>query len=380
MNGPLNFSDACNDVLRLLSTRHNVLISGAPATGKSFLLSEIALAFAQAPPLTTESPTPVHVPGARVSIPASPLILPETSAIPSRDRTDRKVFRTAFHQGSKYRDFVSGLTPRTGVGETGFQVTAGTLFNASEHAKASGGASLLIIDEINRGPAIQVFGGSIVAIESDKRLAPDGSRRTQTLFFELLDPATGATIEYALPHHLYIVAAMNQADASVEPLDVAFLRRWAPYRLLPDTSVLRSYFQLAADLTEPPQTPLTAADVYEAAVQAWQSVNRRIRLGRGAEFEIGHGVLMDVAPKAPQDLDAALNAMAGAWDSIFAHIMEVFFGDTLAIAAALNANEAAGGPYRLSNVLFADEPRLQLDGPERVDATNVYGILRAVAE
>ena len=72
---------------------------------------------------------------------------------------------------------------------------------------------VFIIDEINRGPAVQVFGGAIVAIESDKRLASDGAKLAETQFFEMLDPVSGDVIEYALPHDLYILAAMNQADA-----------------------------------------------------------------------------------------------------------------------------------------------------------------------
>ncbi|MFW8194369.1 ATPase, partial [Klebsiella pneumoniae] len=72
----------------------------------------------------------------------------------------------------------------------------------------------------------------------------DGAPRTETQFFEILDPISGNVIEYALPHDLYILAAMNQADASVEPLDVAFLRRWEPLRLEPDESILRAYYGL----------------------------------------------------------------------------------------------------------------------------------------
>jgi 5-methylcytosine-specific restriction protein B len=78
---------------------------------------------------------------------------------------------------------------------------------------------------------VQVFGGAIVAIESDKRLASDGAKLAETQFFEMLDPVSGDVIEYALPHDLYILAAMNQADASVEPLDnrvLASLGTYAP--------------------------------------------------------------------------------------------------------------------------------------------------------
>lgn len=375
MNGQPSFSEACNAVLALLSTRRNVLISGAPATGKSRLLNEIALAFSHLP--NSGGAAPVHVPGETVPIPASPPITLPPTELPSSGRTNRKVFHTAFHQGSKYRDFVSGLVPRTGSGEVGFAINSGILYRASEHAKGAEGASLLIIDEINRGPAVQVFGGSIVAIEADKRLAPDGSRLAETMFFEVLSPETGSTVEYALPAHLYIVAAMNQADASVEPLDVAFLRRWAPYKLVPDTAVVRAYFGLPTEQEISPK-PATIADVYEAAVQAWQAVNRRIRLGRGAEFEIGHGVFINGPSSAPSEMDEALLLVAQSWEMIVAHISEVFFGDALAIAATLNASESAGQPYRLAQVVFADEPRFEIEGPVRIDSDNVYEVLRSI--
>jgi len=215
--------------------------------------------------------------------------------IPAPAKLDRKVFRTVFHQNSKYRDFLSGITPAVNnqAGVANFTVVPGTLYRASEYAKGSQGAALLIIDEINRGPAVQIFGGAIVAVECDKRLAEDGARRAETQWFELLDPVTGEVIEYALPHDLYILAAMNQADASVEPLDVAFLRRWEPLRLEPDERVLREFYGLGpvnADLL--PDRPASSADALEASVRAWVAVNEQVALGRGPEFQIGHGVLM----------------------------------------------------------------------------------------
>ena len=190
---------------------------------------------------------------------------------PAPAKTDRKVFRTVFHQNSKNRDFISGITPAVNkvAGQPDFRIISGTLYRASQHAKGQQGAALLIIDEINRGPAVQVFGGAIVAIEPDKRLAPDGSKRDETQYFELLDPASGEIAEYALPHDLYILAAMNQADASVEPLDVAFLRRWEPLRLEPDAKVLRGFYGLPAANADPlPEAPTTPAHAFEAAARA----------------------------------------------------------------------------------------------------------------
>lgn len=374
-------SDDCKQALKLLARSRNVLVSGAPGTGKSKLLAEVALAFETAFGIVSAGGPPKLAPKGGIPIP------PATGAtdkdIPAPTKTNRKVFRTVFHQNSKYRDFVSGITPAVNkvAGAPDFTIVKGTLYRASEHAKTGNGAALLIIDEINRGPAVQVFGGAIVAIESDKRLAPDGSKRTETQFFEMLDPATGDVVECALPHDLYILAAMNQADASVEPLDVAFLRRWEPLRLEPDESALRAFYGLGAKGANTlPDAAASTADALEASVRAWIEVNEKIALGRGPEFQIGHGVLMsDVKPNSLPLIDA-LGTLCVGWAKVRAHVEEVFFGDTRGIAAVLNALDGpAFNPFKLKETTFADDLRFRLEGPTNFTEGNIYDALRAFA-
>ena len=289
-----SFSTRCVEVLKLLARSRNVLISGPPGTGKSKLLAEVALAFESGYGITP-SGVPVHSLNGEIPIP--PSTTGGGEGVPAPKKGDRKVFRTVFHQNSKYRDFLSGITPTVNITAVtpSFSIVKGTLYRASEHVKATtSNAALLIIDEINRGPAVQIFGGSIVSIESDKRLAEDGSIRSETQFFELLDPTTSEITEYALPHDLYLLAAMNQADASVEPLDVAFMRRWEPLQLNPDEQILRNFYKLGAKRREPlPDSPSNVNDALEASVKAWAKINEQISLGRGSEFQIGHGVLMN---------------------------------------------------------------------------------------
>lgn len=374
-------SDDCKRALKLLARSRNVLISGPPGTGKSKLLAEVAFAFESAFGLTAAGGPPKLNPTGGIPIP--PAAGAVNKDIPAPTKTDRKVFRTVFHQNSKYRDFVSGITPAVNkkAGDQDFAIVAGTLYRASEHAKGGNGAALLIIDEINRGPAVQVFGGAIVAIESDKRLAPDGSKRAETQYFEMLDPKTGGVIECALPHDLYILAAMNQADASVEPLDVAFLRRWEPLRLEPDEAALRTFYGLGAKgASVLPDAPANVVDALEASVRAWAALNEQIALGRGPEFQIGHGVLMsDIKPQT-LPLAEALGTLCIGWAKVRAHIEEVFFGDTRGIAAALNALDGpAFNPFKLTETTFADDLRFRLEGPANFNEANVYGALRAFA-
>lgn len=369
----------CTQALKLLARSRNVLVSGPPGTGKSKLLAEVAQAFETGFGIAPAGGPPTHNPVDGIPIP--PVAGDAIADIPAPTKTNRKVFRAVFHQNSKYRDFVSGITPAVNkeAGEPDFAIVKGTLYRASEHAKTANGAALLIIDEINRGPAVQVFGGAIVAIEADKRLAPGGAKRAETQYFEMLDPVSGDVAEYALPHDLYILAAMNQADASVEPLDVAFLRRWEPLRLEPDEKALRDYYGLGAKGANAlPDAPANVADVLEASVRAWVVINEQIALGRGPDFQVGHGVLMsDVKPQTLA-LPEALGTLCVGWAKVRSHVEEVFFGDIRGIATAFNALDGPSyNPFNLTETTFADDLRFRLEGPTNFNETNIYPALRA---
>ena len=110
-------SKECAEVLALLATSHNVLISGPPGTGKTRLLSEVANAFTRGVVTNAPATVAMHDPNNTIAIPAeAPTANANagTPVVPAPGQTNRQVFRTVFHQSSKYREFVSGIAPRLG--------------------------------------------------------------------------------------------------------------------------------------------------------------------------------------------------------------------------------------------------------------------------
>lgn len=356
-------------ILELLSSKKNVLLMGAPGTGKSRIMNEVAEAFING---GTRLAQPSHVPGAGIPIPA--VAAPIGLDLAMLKKTNRKVFRTTLHQNSKYRDFLTGIVPELGAGG-GYRINEGILYRANEFAKQDNSAALLIIDELNRGPAIEVFGGSIVAIESDKRLNDDNTTAPATQYFEISNPADGQMVEYAFSPNLYILAAMNQADASVAPLDVAFMRRWQSYQLKPNYDVL--YDNFGVDRTQPiPTACSTASDVYSVAIHALEKINELICIGRGKEYQLGQGVFLSTKPK-DGSVSAALQFASEAWSMIYAHIEELFFGDSISIGYLVNANSPLS-PYKLEELYFAGETKSVLTCSD-IDMSNIFNLYQAIA-
>lgn len=357
------------DVLAKLQSRSNVLLIGAPGTGKSRLMSEVAEEFLGT---RQQVAVPAHIPGAAIPIPAD-LETPIMRRLPFLQIPNKRVFRTTFHQNTKYRDLLTGIIPKIGETNEGYCVSQGILYRANEFAKQPNSASLVIIDEINRGPAVEAFGGSIAALEPDKRLANDGSVLSTTQSFEIISPE-GNALEYAFSPRLYILAAMNQADVSVAPLDVAFLRRWDSVTLDPDYDVLRNYFGIGADIALI-ETPTSAAEVYFAAIRSLKRINDKIAIGRGDEYRLGHGIFMSIQRPANDELASALDFCVQVWGIIITHVEELFFGNANSIGYVINASDPRS-PYSIEEATFAEDIRAILRKPI-ISAVNIYSTLVA---
>ena len=353
-----------------LISQKNVLLTGPPASGKSTLMNEVAEYFAAQGEMDNH---PTHNP-ADQRVPIRRGVT--GGGNPHLGNRRCKVFRTTFHQNYKNRDFISGIIPSFS-GQSQYDVVPGILYEANEYAKQENCAALLIIDEINRGPAVEIFGGSLVAIEPDKRLSENGEVLPTTQFFSIISPmekTKGKMVEYALSPNLYILAAMNQADTSIAALDVAFLRRWFSIRVEPDYELLYKTFELSplGDIPEVPQSP---ADVYRTAFMALERLNDLISVGIGSEYQIGHGVFFRM-PKNPKSINDALSAVLDVWNTIFTQLEELFFKQASDLSFILNSTSNIS-PFHLETKEF-NSRQVDILESNGVFPENIYDVFRSI--
>ena len=344
------------DALRL---RKNVLITGAPSTGKTRLLSDVARWFEEAPGVGF-APEGVPFPPAGGS-----------EWLPSPGRKDRKSFRMVFHPGTRHRHLLRGLEPIPGESSS-FRYSKGMLYLANQYALGEDGAALLIIDEINRGPAVESFGDAIVALEADKRLNEDSEHKAES-YPIMLPSDSGEMGEYYLSDHLYLLAAMNAADASVAPMDVAFLRRWAPVRIFPDPAVARFALGLSSESGQDGDS----RELLGALVDAWEQVNGRISRLRGGDYQIGHGVLIPEAGRDVSNLQSATSFVQERWSQVEQHVGELFFGDPRAEVAVLGGY--AEDTYRLEEGYLRTELTTEVIRPAPATSEAWTTMLESIA-
>ena len=322
-------------VLRALKSE-NVLLSGPPATGKTAVLNEVRALFEAG-----AVAAPTH--GKDKKVPFPKLDAELSASMPAPERTDRKTWFVSFHQDYQYKNFIGGLVATLQEKVLVPVPERGVLLQAADHASTDLGASLLIIDEVNRGNATRIFGEAISVLDIDKRLGPDGTPTALTIDLEI--PLFGS---FALPRHVYVLAAMNTADVSVAPLDIAFRRRFEEQRIQPSLELLASHLGLATP-TSPPtseKAPADIEDVKRMAHAVLAEVNRKIEIAAGRDYLLGHGFFWQIDEGGVEEAVASLQS---GWKKVVANIEEMFRGDEETLGAVLTAFRTpqgrAGYPY-----------------------------------
>lgn len=185
MDGLFMSEEKLDRIIALLRRKRNIILQGAPGTGKTFVARRIAYSLMEQP---------------------------DTSRAPM----------VQFHQSTSYEDFVQGYRPD---GNGGFVLKNGTFYEFCRKALLRPDKPFVfIIDEINRGNLSKVFGELMMLIESDKRCPQ---------FAVPLSYSTASDETFFVPPNVYLIGTMNSADRSLSLVDFALRRRFAFIELEP---------------------------------------------------------------------------------------------------------------------------------------------------
>lgn len=162
----------------LLEKNGNVILTGVPGTGKSYLINEIA-------------------------------------------KNYQGIKKIQFHQNYTYQQFILGKIIKGGDVE----YENGELLNFLDEVKSetdTGKKFLLFLDEINRGNISSIFGEALYILDR-------GNKITLPTGYEL-----------TLPTNLHVIGTMNTSDRSIALIDFAIRRRFFFAELVPNYTLIDS--------------------------------------------------------------------------------------------------------------------------------------------
>lgn len=179
---------------------------------------------------------------------------------------------------------------------------------------------IFIIDEINRGDIVKVFGEVMTLIENEKRL---GGRDEITVKL----PYTKD--EFGIPKNIIFLCTMNTADRSIGNMDLALRRRFQFVPVMPELdTVVQLYKPIPVDMSE-------SDNLLYMSAKAIGNINKRIANIPyiGKDKLIGHSYL--IIGETIKD-----NNILDAWKyDIFPYLEELFFEQISQLIDAIGEHE-----------------------------------------
>lgn len=197
--------------IAIIKSNYNLILTGAPGTGKTYLAKQIA----------------------------AQMILgkeyDEKNALrEEKEKMKEQYDFVQFHPSYDYTDFMEGLRPIDNNGNISFRREDGIFmkfcrkaldaYNKAEN-KEEAPKYVFVIDEINRGDISKIFGELFFSIDPGYR----GERgKVKTQYSNLWETEKyGDSDSFYIPQNVYIIGTMNDIDRSVESMDFAMRRRFA---------------------------------------------------------------------------------------------------------------------------------------------------------
>lgn len=180
-----------DEIIELLEYKKQVILQGAPGTGKTFLAEFVA------------------------------------NELTSNNDDLFKIVQ--FHPAYSYEDFVRGIETEPYDKGINYKVTDKILVDFCEKARTSTEKYVLIIDEINRANLPAVLGELIYALEYRGKSVESMYQKNNSR-------------EIVIPENLLIIGTMNTADRSVGNIDYAIRRRFAFFTMKSDKKVIENYY------------------------------------------------------------------------------------------------------------------------------------------
>ena len=166
-------------MMALLRRKKNLILQGAPGTGKTFIARRLAYLLMGV-------------------------------------RDENRAPMIQFHQSTSYEDFIQGFRPDD---EGRFLLHNGVFYDFCRSAsQMPEEPHVFVIDEINRGNLSKIFGELMLLIEPDKRGEDHGIR---------LAYGDSDSDPFHVPSNVYLIGTMNTADRSLSFVDYALRRRFA---------------------------------------------------------------------------------------------------------------------------------------------------------